>query len=181
MPRKSILLSSMISVLMLSGNAIAAETGTIDFVGEITDTTCNVFVGNDDSGAATITLPSVQMRNLGVNGSESGTEAFSLRLDCNGSEANVAISFDETVNTTEAGGRLANTAPDGADGVSLVLRDGDNNPVDVKTYKSNTFEFAGGESAEQSYNYTVQYYVEDTDALTPGAVSAQVTYNLTYQ
>ena len=179
-----LLLTSLVSSALLSGGAMAADTGTIDFVGAITDTTCDVDIGGAGPNA-TVTLPTVSAASLQNPTDVNGKTQFNMAISgCSGTVINTTKAFFQPGNTVDtATGRLLNTDLTGATHVTLQLRDGSDDSVIKVGDQSQTGSAAIGyvdiTSGSANLPYFVEYYAEQ--AVTPGAVASQVTYNLDYQ
>lgn len=178
-------------------NAQAASTGTINFKGRVTASTCNVSV--DGQGVdATVTLPTVPATELAGAGQTTGRTNFLMALsDCTlhltpptnemegfWSESLVSAFFQAGATVDSNTGRLKQTTASGAENVSLQLRDGTNNNVIVagsQTQRANNYfadihDYSG---QEIKLPYAVEYYAEA--AATSGVVTSSVVYNLQYK
>ncbi len=163
-----------------------ASDGTINFKGQITDTTCTITTGN--AGSFTVTLPNVSKTNLAAAGSKAGTTGFSIALsNCNPASGNVHAFFEAGANVDPATGRLVNTDNAGNGGAANV-QIGLLNP-------SNNSDISIGASDGTAQNSLAQPIKSDGTALLPyaaqyvatggaaaaGSVSSSVTYILSYQ
>lgn len=186
----------MFSTSVLTVNA--ASTGTVNFKGRVTGSTCNVNV--DGQGAdATVMLPTVPATELASAGDTTGRTSFVMTLtDCSlhltpptdddegyWSESYVSAYFQAGATVDSNTGRLKQTTASGAENVSLQLRDGTNNNVIVagsQTQRTNNY-FADIDVNNQGEGiklpYAVEYYAED--ATTSGIVTSSVVYNLQYK
>lgn len=181
-----LLLTTLVSSALLSTSAMAADTGTITFNGAITDSTCNVSI--EGGGAdATVTLPTVSASSLQTAGDDNGKTRFNMALSgCTGTALNTAKAFFQPGNTVDSStGRLLNTDLTGAQFVSLQLRDGSDDSVinvgDQNQTGTSAIGYVDISSGSATLPYFVEYYAEASNAVTPGAVTSQVTYNLDYQ
>lgn len=167
----------------ISGSTLAADTGTISFNGLVTDSTCSVDIGG--SGAnGTITLPTVSTAALQSATHVAGRTQFTMKLSgCTGALTSAKAFFEPGSTVSTATGRLINTNGTGAANVSLQLIDGtDNRVINVGDYSqvSSNSGFISTASGNASLPYFVEYYAESA-SVTAGAVTAQVTYSLTYK
>lgn len=179
-----------LSLLAAMGMGIAsvnaASTGTINFNGKITDSTCNVNV--DGQGVdATITLPTVPTTELVSPGQTTGRTAFNMALtDCqvgavDGAKT-VAAFFQTGATVDNNTGRLKQTSAGGATNVSLQLADGTSgSPIFVGSQNqiTNSTFLSFENSPNVTLPYWVEYYAEG--ATTPGVVTSSVVYNLQYK
>lgn len=77
--KKVILAASIASALSLF-NVAHANSGTIDFDGEIVDATCDVVINDGTSTVTTVLLPAVSKNLLSATNSVAGKTAFRLML-----------------------------------------------------------------------------------------------------
>ncbi|ESN53165.1 fimbrial protein [Enterobacter sp. MGH 16] len=177
------LIISTAVMMAFAGNAMAADTGTIQFTGAVTDTTCSVDIGGAGSDA-TVQLPTVSATSLATAASVAGKTQFTISLSgCTGAPGTAKAFFEpgSTVNTNT--GRLLNTDTAGAGNVSLQLLDGTTDTaINVGDYSqvSGGTGFVDISSGSAVLPYFVQYYAED-DVVSAGAVASQVTYSISYQ
>lgn len=174
---------ALLLTALVSGSALAAETGTITFTGLLTDTTCNVDIGGSGADAAVL-LPTVSVASLSSPTQTTGKTRFTLNLSgCSGSLTNAKAFFEAGSTVDNATGRLMNTDTTGAKFVSLQLRDGQNDTVinvgDVSQTGTSATGYVDISGGTASLPYFVEYYAEGTT--TPGAVASQVTYSLDYK
>lgn len=169
---------------LMATTAHSESTGTINFVGSVTDTTCNVIVdgqGND----AVITLPTVPVDELTRAGETTGRTEFQMVLsDCSVGDSGVdkVSAFFRNGSTVDTfTGRLINQTIDGAENVSIQLSDAQTSQaifVGAESQeKENKYEDISEGSATLAY--AVEYYAEGM--ATPGAVTSNVVYNLQYK
>lgn len=192
------LLAALIAVSTSVLTVNAASTGTVNFKGRVTASTCDVSV--DDQGVdATVTLPTVPFTDLASAGQTAGRTTFVMTLtnctqtffppaneDEEGtmSESIVSAFFQAGETVDSRTGRLKQMALSGAENVSLQLRDGTNNNVIFAGSRAqrNTNHFVdvtGKKGEEIRLPYVVEYYAES--AATSGVVTSSVVYNLQYQ
>lgn len=177
MKRSSAILFTLLGFV---GQAQAASTGTINFSGIVTSTTCDVLV-NGQAADATVMLPTVSDKQLSVASSTTGRTSFELKLqDCQGA-LKTANAFFEAGPNVDINGHLLNQGT--AQNVVLQLRDG--------ASAGNSVIVAG--SSEQLINstyhdissgaatlpYQVEYYA--TGAATAGSVISNVVYSVNYK
>ncbi|KFK93401.1 MULTISPECIES: fimbrial protein [unclassified Serratia (in: enterobacteria)] len=179
---------SLTTIAMLMSSAFAANaasTGTINFNGKVTDTTCDVAI-NGQEGDATVTLPTVPATELASAGKTTGLTNFNMTLkNCvlgSEGENTVAAFFQTGATVDNESGRLKQTSAAGAENVSLQLLDGTNgNTIFVGNQnQEGTNYFANVKEGEAiKLPYSVRYYAED--AVTSGVVTSSVVYNLQYK
>ncbi|EPS4453548.1 fimbrial protein [Vibrio parahaemolyticus] len=174
----------LIVVTMLGGvssTASAASTGTISFVGEVTDVTCDVSVAGGGTDA-TITLPSVSAANLSNVGDVAGRVEFDISLSncANATAASAYAFFEAGANVDSTTGRLTNTGT--ASNVDLQLLDVANAyaPINIGNTAQNTDSSTTAiNTGAAILNYGVEYYA--TGAATAGSVGSSVTYTISYK
>lgn len=181
-------IASLTALAVLMGSAFtanAASTGTINFSGNVTDTTCDVAV-NGVSGDASVTLPTVPASELASAGKTTGLTNFTLSLnDCvTGSEGqNTVAAFFQTGATVDnETGRLKQTSAGGAENVSLELLDGTNDStifVGNQNQNSSSYFADIKDGEEIKLPYSVRYHAEAP--VTSGVVTSSVVYNLQYK
>ncbi|MGI3022846.1 fimbrial protein [Vibrio alginolyticus] len=161
-------------------NAFAASTGTITFVGEVTDTTCDVAV-EGGSADSTVTMPTVSSSNLANVGDTAGRVEFDITLSSCSSAAQGAYAFFESgANVDSSTGRLTNTGS--ATNVDLQILDVANayTPIKVGNTLQHSDSVATAISGDTArLNYAVEYYA--SGASTAGDVNSSVTYTISYK
>ncbi|ELH4233541.1 type 1 fimbrial protein [Vibrio fluvialis] len=170
-----------IVVGVFSCGASAASTGTISFVGEVTDVTCDLSVGGASSDA-TVTLPAVSVANLSSIGDVAGRVEFDISLsNCANATAKSAYAFFESgANVNTSSGRLINTGS--ATNVDLQLLDAANaySPINIGNTAQNTDSAANTiDAGAATLKYAVEYYATGTS--TAGSVASSVTYTISYK
>lgn len=179
---KKILLSAIATVVLSSGMAHAASTGTITFNGELTATTCDVVV-DGQAADATVVLPTVGTNQLQTAAKTAGDTGFVMALNnCSGTLQTASAFFEAGASVDSVTGRLKNLTGT-ASNVSLQLLDassssravieaGNANQVTNTTYQDVT-------SGSATLPYAVRYYAEG--ATTAGTVISNVVYSIQYQ
>lgn len=182
--KRKLQLCAMSFLSVMATTAHSESTGTIDFIGSVTDTTCNVNVDGQGNNA-TITLPTVPVDELQKEGETTGRTEFQMLLsDCSVGESGVdkvAAFFVQGATVDSFTGRLINQSTDGAENVSLELSDAQTStPIMVgaeSQENDNKYEYITDGTAKLAY--AVAYYAEGN--VTPGAVTSSVVYNLQYK
>lgn len=118
---------------MLSSASFAANTGTINFSGTLTATTCNTNVNNSGSNTATVKLPTLSTADLdGTTKQTAGLTTFYLTPAGCSCPSTLARAYFEPGNNVNAEGRLINNTASGAQNVELQLLDAGNNYAVIK-------------------------------------------------
>lgn len=196
--KKLIYAASALTALTMSSVATA---GTIEFLGQITDSTCDVQL---EGGGQIVTLPTIQSNLFATDGAAAGRTSFAL-LASNCSMTNgktrVAAFFNgnsnegvDANNVDSATGYLNNLAvaptpvetaangyPAAATNVKMRLIDGTNGSFIRAGY---TEQVSGGgfvtvTNGAARMPYAVEY-VRQGDAVTAGPVRSVVVYDLQY-
>lgn len=171
---------AVLAAAAASMNVMAASSGTIDFAGEVTDTTCDVIV--DAQGPdALITLPTVPTTALAAAADTAGMTGFNMALTNCSADVPVKAFFEYGATVDLTTGLLKNTeTTTPAGNVMLQLFDGTTGDVIMAgNSNQNADGWVNIESGAADLPYGVQYYA--TDASTAGLVKSQVTYTITYQ
>lgn len=200
---KSLLNASLIVTLSLTSSSVFAadNTGTVNFNGELTSSTCKVDIEGQGPDA-TITLPTVSTNTLTQAGQVTGRTAFTMNLsDCfyltagpsrmaqtrdfNFQFSTVSAFFETGATVDQAVGRLknTNTSAAGATFVQLQLLDGSNGfaPIKVGSTKqvTDTVYVKINDENKATLPYAVEYYA--TGTTTAGKVNSSVVYTLQYK
>lgn len=174
---------------LFAGNA-AANSGTLNFEGQVTNVTCDVTVNGQPGGNATIVLPTVPVSALATESDTAGRTfiRFALAGTSCGDGAgpmpdNVSVFFNanSSVDLTRPFGRLANTATTGAaSNVVLQLVGADGTALDLFTDAVGQSQGANSIGLADGAVLTrfVEYYA--TGAATAGAVQSTAQYDLHY-
>lgn len=131
----------------------SAQDATINFVGNITATSCDINIGGE-AASSTVTLPTLSKQALGTK--DAGIRKFTVTLGdgtadgCSGNTAELILDKGHVAKDT---GRLVNqhvgtVDVPAAEGVDILIRDGDDNPINLSTEsvkvakKDNNFVFS---------------------------------------
>jgi major type 1 subunit fimbrin (pilin) len=181
-------LAAVVGMAALS-NTARAHDGTLTFSGSITDITCTVSV-NAGTADATITLPPLSTAAFPAAGTVGGGQPIRFQItNCasasGGALGRVAAHFDRTntniVRTGTYAGTLANTTTTGAAAnVNLQLLDhqNGNRPINLSLANLET-GVAIDNQGDANLLYFVEY-ISTAAAVTPGAVTSMISYDLTY-
>lgn len=187
--KKMTLLASLIMTMGATSMAQAASSGTINFTGQITDTTCTVTVNGGSGADGTVALPTVGTAALTTAAQTAGTVNFHLTLtDCTAADGmtsgTVFYESGATVNGT-TGNLIQQTAQadGGATNVELQLLDGKTGSAikvgDSSQLTSNSYVTLPAAGGSIDIPYSVQYYA--TGATTAGPVTSSVEYSISYK
>lgn len=163
-----------------------ASDGTINFSGELLDSTCTVNVnGAAGPAAASVILPKVSAKQLAVAGATAGQTAFNITLGaCAGANTTTALAYFESGSgVDQVTGYVKNTGA--ATSVALQLVDATNgSPIKAgdiaqSTTTSKITKNTTGTNPTTVLPYAVQYIA--TGKAGAGLVTGAVTYSITYQ
>lgn len=189
--KKDIILSAVASALLFAGAAHAGNT--IEFLGEVTDSTCDVIL--EGASSTTVTLPTVSKTTLPSLDSTAGRTMFALLAsNCTLADGKTKVAAFFNANSTEgadannvdsASGYLNNLAAGTtATDVKLRLIDGTSGSL-IKVGYTDQMTSTQGVTVDGSGNarmpYGVEYIATDADGATAGPVRSVVVYDLMYQ
>lgn len=189
---KKVLLAASIASALSLFNFAHANSGTIDFDGEVVDATCDVVVNDGSATVTTVTLPAVSKGLLAGANSVAGKTAFRLMLsnckDFSGLTGKSVAAYykPDATNVDSATGLLNNTATTGAaTNVQLQLLDGTNNSEIMVGFANQMtsagfVSIAGTEPTTAVLPYFVQYKSVAGGA-TAGDVKGTVAFDLMYK
>ncbi|MEN5283968.1 fimbrial protein [Serratia marcescens] len=172
--------TSVIGLALLGcvGQVQAASTGTINFNGTVTTTTCDVKLDGD---VGIVTLPTVSESELSVMSWTAGRTAFQLKLqNCQGA-LKTAAAFFEAGPGVDSSGHLRNLSGT-AKNVVLQLREGAGSFSPIVVGNQNQIANASYYTITNgmaTLPYTVEYYA--MGAATAGSVVSNVVYSLQYK
>ncbi|CNH97952.1 MULTISPECIES: fimbrial protein [Yersinia] len=174
------IIASVVAAFVGVSTAQAASTGTINFTGELTASTCNVSV--DGQGAdATVVLPTVSTSQLASADQVAGNTGFNMALsNCTGALKTVSAFFEAGSSVDIVTGHLKNVSGS-AGQVSLELLDGSNmTPIKAgDTSQATNTTYIDASSGSATLPYAVQYYANGET--TPGTVISNVVYSIQYK
>jgi type 1 fimbria pilin len=177
--KKYVIALSLGVTAALVGTSALANTGTINFEGKITRSTCPIEVINPGDGAVgnLVKMGSVEASRFTAIGQEYSGKPFALRISdsgqcgLTGSNDVARVTFNGASDTTGSYFAVTPTA-DGAKGVVIAIKD-----------KSGSSLAPGGESAEYDliedgitdmvFN---AYYRSTAPTVSPGTASADVQF-----
>lgn len=190
---KKLIIASTVLAALATAN-IAHAGNTIEFLGEITDATCDVAL--EGASTTTVTLPTVSKILLPTLNSTAGRTMFALLanncdLGTSGKtkvaaffNANSTIGADAN-NVDSASGFLNNLATlSPATNVKLRLIDGTGGSVIKVGYTDQVTGTTGvtvDASGAARMPYAVEYIATDVTGATSGPVRSVVVYDLMYQ
>ncbi|MFG1173174.1 fimbrial protein [Erwiniaceae bacterium CAU 1747] len=157
---------------------------TVTFLGEVSDSTCNVTV-NGTTGNVSVLLPTTPAGDLAEAAKTAGATPFKFVVGGCTAATEKTVGMRLVPVSTTTGGNLKNLATaNPADNVSIQIIDNYNNGT-------STINFSSGEyvtptlvnlptgTSQLEFPFTAQYYA--TGAASIGKVETQLQYALTYK
>lgn len=183
--KKIAIVTALGTIVGFTGLAQAASTGTINFKGELTASTCEVKV-DGQAADASVNLPVISASQLDQAGKTAGRTRFFVALEnCQGTLKTASVFFESGAAVDSVTGRLNNSAGNGkAANVSLQLLDGSSSSPAIiqagnKNQVNNTTYLSMATGGRASLPYAVEYYAEN--AVTAGKVASSVIYSIQYK
>nr|WP_312377920.1 fimbrial protein [Delftia acidovorans] len=195
--KKIALLTSVAGLVMMAMNTAQAADGTINFTGEVVNTTCKVDTTIDGAAKDGVKLPNVANNQLATVGATVGRQAFALELsgcelaaDANASTpvSKVAVFFEAGPNVDLITGMLNPAAASGAggptvaSGVQIAIVDPSNNErLRIGSAQSRFVDIDNkvGGTGRAVIRFASEYVA--TGPVTAGRTDTSVTYSLVYQ
>ncbi|WP_431223619.1 fimbrial protein [Serratia sp. L9] len=188
MNKSTLAMAFSMAIFGLASTSVSAIDGNINFLGEVTDTTC-LINGTTPNGAVdvNVNLKAVQASSLSSSGTTANATPFKITLggpgDLNCTNGKIAAVYFEpnspaidkttgwlkNIETTNPASRVQVQILNGETNDAINLLTGVGN-IAPKTIAGNTAE----------YNYFGQYIAVD-GAATPGKVASTVRYSIVYQ
>jgi major type 1 subunit fimbrin (pilin) len=166
---------ALASAALLAGQAAQASDGTLTFNGQLTDSTCTLTGG----GNQTITLPTLSRLSVSGNGTTGGDTYFTIAVTGCSGLSTASAHFEAGANIDTASGRLKNTAAGGAANVQIELLNKNGvalNLAGAMGSQNGVAETLSSNAATQQF--VARYYATGTTS--SGAVSSSVTYSMIY-
>lgn len=174
--KKLILGSAILAVLGMSANAMAANSGSVNFTGAVSTATCNLSV-KDSAGAD---IANVDLGVLSNTATTDGT-AVNFKLvpqeaDCLSKENATMIWSSPTLTTTG----FSNAATNGTN-ATMSLTASNSVEKDKVVKQGNTSFGYSANGGIKSYDFSAQLKRPATGAMTAGAFSATASYVVAYK
>lgn len=176
--KKHLLALSLGLTSVLIGTSAFANTGTINFEGKITSSTCPIEVVNPEDGQVgnLVKMGSIEATRFTAIGQEYSGKSFALRVGgagCNLDPDNntATVTFNGTADTTGDYFAVTPTA-DGAKGVVIVLKDKSGAPV-APGAASAEYDLNDNGTTDMIFN---AYYRSTSATVSAGTASADVQF-----
>lgn len=155
----------------------------VEFTGTYLESTCKISV-NGGSNDGTVNLPKISVLNLKEAGKEAGRTRFSIALDnCPTNSVIELFLRNSGGNVDTATGNLTNEKGNlFADKVQLRIRkEEDNGQMVIDNEQSFQEYIIPATSAKVVHYYSVSYFSEESNAVTPGKVRSLSIIDLNYK
>ncbi len=179
--KKQALIVALLATIGFAGAAQAAD-GTVKFTGELTDVTCSVQNGTGPQNEIDVTLPTLSVTALTGAGEVAGATGFNIKVGGPGCTEGqrVSVHFESASPAIDAASGNLNIAKGAgqATNVQVQIADANNSNAPINLFtntNSNPLQISGGSVV---LPFTAQYVA--TGAATPGAVSTEVQYSISY-
>ncbi|RDL15124.1 fimbrial protein [Serratia fonticola] len=171
--KKTLITLTLVASGVLATSVYATD-GTVNFVGEITNSACNV-----DSTAKNlqVTLGKVAATSFSGAGSYASATQFKLVLkDCPTGARTATVKFDGT--SVDNDNSVLALTPGGASGVGIELSDASQRVVNLFT-NSSPYALTTGVDTKTDLNFTARYKALSTD-IKPGVANASAQFSIIY-
>lgn len=165
---------SLLVAACLFAPAASADTGTITFNGQLTDSTCEVRGGTAGSPSFSVQLPTISASSLDP-GAILGHTFFRMELHNCAAVANGVKAYFESGAAVDP---VLGTLPTNLQDVHLALFDADATPILIgsESQRTDNTLYQPGDAM----HYQVAYRNVGALPAVPGFVAASVTYSLHY-
>lgn len=180
-------LGTVLCALGLCTSAFAATEGTINFTGEVINSSCELDTGYENYA---VTLPPVPKSALDAVGKSAGEVAFNVKFK-NCAPGDVIAAFAPSQNQGNLSGEHIKNAATGtgenapATGVDIALFDANGIKIDLsardaKSLPATPTPITDGAGGNVTINLTAKYIATAAN-VTAGKVSGLVRYQIEYQ
>jgi len=172
---KSLFLAApLFAAACVAAPSAQANTGTINFFGQLTDSTCEVRGGTAGSPSFSVQLPTISAASL-APGETLGHTFFRMELQNCAAVANGVKADFESASTVDP---VLGTLPTSLADVHLALFDADSTPIAIGSdaQRNDNTTYQPGDAM----HYQVAYRNVGAAAVMPGLLAASVTYSLHY-
>ena len=172
---KSLFLAApLFAAACVAAPSAQADTGTITFNGQLTDSTCEVRGGTTGSPSFSVQLPTISAASL-EPGETLGHTFFRMELQNCAAVANGVKAYFESSSTVDP---VLGTLPTNLTDVHLALFDADSTPIAIgaESQRADNTVYQPGDAM----HYQVAYRNVGAAAVMPGLLATSVTYSLHY-
>lgn len=187
---KKLIFASLLAVGTMPILAQAAD-GTLNFTGRVTNTTCVIRSGDAD-GVQTVRLNPVDASAFNATRTVLGAE-FEVRLtncpivsptDSQGT-ARILLRFSDATNADPRTGNLINRSANAARSNVQIGLSHDRGNADIRKLPlgsplAQTESIASSRTGSVTFHLRADYIAVGTDAVTPGAVSTSIQFDIRY-
>jgi major type 1 subunit fimbrin (pilin) len=183
--KKTLLATTLATFTLLCASSAFAADGTINFTGDIKDTTCVVDFG---AGSTSLSIPMGTFNKTAFSkgaGSTSNATKFSIKLKtCPAAYTKATVQFDGTADTNDSkvlALTSGTTAAPSAIGVGIQISDKDGTVMALKD-ESTSYDLVAGTTTVDNTNsldFTARY-VATAAAVTSGKADATANFTVKY-
>jgi major type 1 subunit fimbrin (pilin)/fimbrial protein len=176
--KTSLLALSLGLAASLAGTSVFANTGTINFEGMITSSTCPIEIisPGDEHPSNLVKMGSIDVKRFTAIGQEHDGKQFALRIPdragCSLTGTGAKVTFNGTADTTAPEYFAVTPTADGAKNVVIVLRDRTGASIDPGS-ASATYPLNASGKTDMVFN---AYYRSTAVPVVAGAASADVHF-----
>jgi major type 1 subunit fimbrin (pilin) len=183
--KKTLLATTLATLTLLCASSAFAADGTINFTGDIKDTTCVVDFG---AGGTSLSIPMGTFNKSafsGGSGTTSNATKFAIKLKtCPAAYTKATVEFDGTADSNNSkvlALTSGTTADPSAAGVGIQISDKDGTVLALKD-ESTSYDLVAGTTAVDNVNsldFTARY-VATAAAVTSGKANATANFTVKY-
>lgn len=186
MMKKTLLATTLATITLISASSAFAADGTLNFTGDIQDTTCVVDLAG--AGGTSLSIPMGTFNKSafsGGSGTTSNATKFSIKLKtCPATYTKATVEFDGTPDSNNSD-VLALTAGTGTDasatGVGIQISDKSGKALALKTESASYDLTTGtvGADTVNSLDFSARY-IATAAAVTSGKANATASFTVKY-
>lgn len=176
--KKSIFAATLASVLISGMNMAYASDGTINFTGQIKDTSCTIGDGSGD--ALSIFLGTPGVNSFKDIGDTSGAARFNISLSsCPPAQQKIQIAFEGIADQNTGEILKINPGSGTAKGVGIRIEEADGTPVVLNTTDPLELKEHELDSGAVKVNYVAKYQAT-VIPVTAGQANATAQFSIMY-
>lgn len=153
----------------------------VGFTGNYLEETCELSI-NGASNNETVRLPTLLVNNLGINGSEAGTQPFTIALKGCPFNRNIALIFRASLSGTDSltGNLINGIGQNYAKNVQVRLRKENGSPIRINDITTAQYYVIPATGEEVIHNFSASYYAKGNDSATAGEVETKAIIEIIY-
>ncbi|CAI0832833.1 fimbrial protein [Serratia quinivorans] len=186
--KKTLLATTLATITLISASSAFAADGTLNFTGDIKDTTCVVDFG---TGGTSLSIPMGTFNKSafsGGSGTTSNATKFAIKLKtCPTAYTKATVEFDGTADTNNSkvlALTKGTTADPSATGVGIQISDKDGAVLALKT-ASASYPLTAGDASDPTKDVTndldfTARYIATAATVTSGTANATANFTVKY-